>query len=508
MRRQKGEQRMREPTSVPQFLQKPLPNVSLRDLVAPLFRKKWVFVITFLSVLTAADLVALLMSPQYTSRMSVLVNRERLDPVVTTGATTQLVTDGNPVSEEEINSEAELLKSRDVLEKVVLANGLQKQQGGLIGILRAGQSEADRVERAVTALAKNIKVDVGTKTDLINVAYSSSDPQVAYGVLKTLGTLYLEKHVAVHRPPGSFEFFAQETQKYQQALAQSENRLRSFEQQQGAAAPDLERADMALQVTNAVGQMHATVETIAADEQRIHSDQREMDVTPPRSATKQDVNAADMLLQQLGSALLAAQTKRTQLLAKYDPHYPLVLEADQEVADAKIAIAQAEKNPYVNKETDRDPTFEWLREDLVKTQADLAAQRANLVAIRAGIAGMQAQMADLDQKAVTQQDLLRDVKANEDNYLLYLAKREQARTSDALDKTRIANVAIAVPPAIPALPTHGLLFYVLGGFVLATLLAISAAYFADYFDPSFHSPSQVMDTLGIPVVVAVSKKIA
>ena len=28
-------------------------------------------------------------------------------------------------------------------------------------------------------------------------------------------------------------------------------------------------------------------------------------------------------------------------------------------------------------------------------------------------------------------------------------------TSDALDKTRIANVAIAVPPAIPALPTHG-----------------------------------------------------
>ncbi len=500
---------MRELNPSPQLLQKSLPNLSLRDLAAPLFRRKWVLITTFLGVFVAAGLAGLVTPPQYTSRMSVLVNRERIDPVVTTGATTQLVTDGNAVSEEEINSEAALLKSRDVLERVVLANDLQKRhEGSLLGRLHSGQSEADRVESAVTALAKNLKVDVGVKTDLINVTYSSSDPRLSYAVLKTLGTLYLEKHVAVHRPQGSYEFFAEETEKYQQALDQSENRLRSFEKQEGAAAPDLERADMAVQVTNAVGQMHTTVETIAADEQRLRSDRQQMEVTPQRSATKQDVKAADMLLQQLGSALLTAQTKRTQLLAKYDSTYPLVREADQEVADAKAAIAQAEKNPYVNEETDRDPAFEWLREDAVKTQADLAAQRSNLVAIKAGIEGMHAQLADLDQKAVTQQDLLRDVKANEDNYLLYLAKREQARTSDALDKTRIANVAIAVPPAIPALPKRGFLFFLLSGFALATLLAISAAYFADYFDSSFHTPAEVMETLGIPVVVAVPKRVA
>ncbi len=121
---------------------------------------------------------------------------------------------------------------------------------------------------------------------------------------------------------------------------------------------------------------------------------------------------------------------------------------------------------------------------------------------------MQDQMADLDQKAITQQDLLREVKADENNYLLYLGKREEARTSDALDKTRIANVAIAVPPAIPALPTHGFLIVVLGGMAVATLLAISAAYLADYFDSSFHTPAQVSDALGIPFVVAVARKTA
>ena len=46
---------------------------------------------------------------------------------------------------------------------------------------------------------------------------------------------------------------------------------------------------------------------------------------------------------------------------------------------------------------------------------------------------MNLQIVDLDQKAVKQSDLLREAKANEANYLLYLSKREQEKTSDALD---------------------------------------------------------------------------
>jgi capsular polysaccharide biosynthesis protein len=47
---------------------------------------------------------------------------------------------------------------------------------------------------------------------------------------------------------------------------------------------------------------------------------------------------------------------------------------------------------------------------------------------------------------------------------------------------------------------------ILVGFGSATVLGIGAAYAADYFDPSFHTPAQVVDFLDIPVVIAVSKK--
>ncbi len=41
---------------------------------------------------------------------------------------------------------------------------------------------------------------------------------------------------------------------------------------------------------------------------------------------------------------------------------------------------------------------------------------------------MRSQMVSLDADAVQQEALMRDAKANEGNYLLYLGKREQERT--------------------------------------------------------------------------------
>ena len=72
--------------------------------------------------------------------------------------------------------------------------------------------------RAVRALANQIQVETPSKTNLIEVTYSSSDPALAYGVLNSLSNLYLEKHAAVHRPAGSYQFFAQQTQSYKAAL--------------------------------------------------------------------------------------------------------------------------------------------------------------------------------------------------------------------------------------------------------------------------------------------------
>jgi polysaccharide biosynthesis protein PslE len=483
-------------------------GISPRDLAAPLFRRRHIMIGTFLIALVAGVVAAFMSPPQYTSRMAILVNHERLDPIVTSQATTQLVNDNTLVSEAEINSEAELLKSTDVLKQVVEVNKLQGQPThSFLDLFHRKLSESDRIEVAARSLAKNLKVEALPKTNMIEVTYSSSDPQQSYGVLKALGDLYLDKQVKVHRPAGSYEFFAGEAKKSQNALQAAEDRLNAFHKT-GAAAPDLERADLAQQLSNAVGQAHAAEEAIAVDEKRMETDRSQMKVTPERSATKQDVNAPSLLLEQLHATLLAAQTKRSELALKYDPKYPLVQEADREIASAKAAITEAETKPYINQQTDRDPTFELLREDQAKTETDRAAQYASLAAVRKTIKSLQSQIIDLDQQAVAQQDLEREVKVSTDNYLLYRSKSDQQRTSDALDKSRIANVALAVPPVVPSLPDRSLTLTLMFACGFAMLLSLGMVCAFEYFDSSFHTPAQVSNYLGVPLVVAIPKRLA
>jgi uncharacterized protein involved in exopolysaccharide biosynthesis len=484
-------------------------DLSLRDWVTPLFRRKRVLIGTFVGVLGAVTLLAGLGGPAYSSRMAILVNRERVDPLVSTEATTPIVSADNPVTQEEINSEVELLGSRDVLEKVVLATGLENPKGfSLIDFLMPFETRDNHIARAVKRLAKQIKIKPIKDSNLIEVTYKSPDPQLSYSVLKSLGDFYMAKHVEVHRPAGSFEFFANETEKYHSDLRRAEDDLRKFGQHNSIAAPAEQRTQLAAQVAASVGLLHQSEQLIAADRERIKDDQLQMGKTPARSPTMQASAANDKLIDDLNTELLAAQTKRTQLILKYDASYPLVQEIDQEIVQDKAAAMRAEETKYVTETTDRDPTFELLREDLAKSESDLAGQRATLAATKLSIESIQAQMIKLDQLSVSQQDLEREAKAAESNYLLYLGKREQERTSNALDITRIANVAVAVPPAIPVLPVFSWPMIVLFGLSASTVLALGTAYTLDYLDPTFQTPTQVIAILDIPVVVSMSKTLA
>ena len=340
---------------------------------------------------------------------------------------------------------------------------------------------AMKQEAAARRLAKKITVEAAATSDVIDVKYGRmGEPEVPACVLQTLGKLYLEKHLQLQRPLGTSDFFAQETAKYQQALTDAESRLTDFSRTEGVAAPDILRTDMATQVATSEAALYQAKQAIAADEKRIENVTQQMAATPARSSTTESSVAANLLLENLNATLLAGQIKRSQLLMKYDPNFPLVKEADQEIAETQAAIANAEKAKYVNATTDRDPTYELLREDKAKTEADLASEKATAAALVNSVAGMRAQMVTLDADAVKQSALIREAKADEGNYLLYLGKREQERTSDALDLKRIANVAIAVPAVVPALPAHSPWLVMFLGLIAAVVMAVAAAYVAEY----------------------------
>jgi uncharacterized protein involved in exopolysaccharide biosynthesis len=487
-----------------------IPRLTLRDMLRPLFRHRLAVTLTFSSIFLLSILWALLWANHYwVATMQVVVGGERLEPAVTPQPTAAVQETRNAVTVDDVDSEVALLQGRDMLREVA-------QTCQLVG---NGSSFWDRfdsrdrvvkkaaaLERATKTLAGSLKVEAQKTSRLIDLGYGSTkSPETAACVLQTLGKLYLEKHLRLQRPAGALDFFTQETDKYWHALAESETELVKFSKTGGIAAPEILRADLAQQLIATQGNLYQTRQAIAGHKQRIENVKAQMAVIPSRSFTTEASISANLLLDQLHSTLLASQLKRTQLLMKYDPSFPLVKEVEQEITETKDAIAAAEQTKYINTTTDRDETFEYLRQDLARTKADLASEEARASALQTSIHDMQLQMVNLDAKSVEQSALVREAKANEANYLLYLTKREQERTSDALDDKRIANVAIAVPAEVPILPARSPASIIFAGFWGALFLAIGAGYLAELADPSFRSPSEVEEILSIPILAAVPK---
>lgn len=489
----------------------PMPVLTLRDILMPIFRRRRLMALSFCCVFVSITVFAWTwVARYYVSKMQVLVEQDRSDPAISTAQNAAMATN-KVLTTDQVSTEMALLQGQDMLRSVAKTCGLSDRPSAMDVFLPRDPAlrSAQKLENAATGLAKSLAVEVEKSSDVINVKYGKvGEPETPACVLQTLGKLYLAKHLQLRRPAGASEFFAQQTQEYKDALSQAEARLVNFSHEMGVAAPDELRSHLSEQVANSEAALVQAREEASADVQRIYAEERQLESTPSRSPAQEVSNSANLLLEQLGSSLLAAQEKRTQLLAKYEPTYPLVREADQEIAQAQAAIEQAEKAKYVNQTTDRDPTYELLRQDLAKTQADLASQKALATATSESIHTMKLQMVDLDQKAVEQAALMREVKADEGNYLLYLNKREQQRSSDVLDAKRIADVAIAVPPVVPSLPAHSPVLVTIIGFVLAVFVSVAAVFTMEYLDGSFRTPAEVAEVLNMPVLASVPRRVA
>ncbi|HEY0430392.1 MAG TPA: Wzz/FepE/Etk N-terminal domain-containing protein, partial [Pyrinomonadaceae bacterium] len=101
-------------------------QVSVRDIASVILRHKLLLCATFLVVALGTAVLTFMLPNEYESRMKILVKNTRSDvpitPERTTGATGVFF--DNDVSENQINSEIELLTSEDLLKQVVTECGL------------------------------------------------------------------------------------------------------------------------------------------------------------------------------------------------------------------------------------------------------------------------------------------------------------------------------------------------------------------------------------------------
>jgi uncharacterized protein involved in exopolysaccharide biosynthesis len=491
----------------------PALSLSLRDLLDILFRRRRVILLSFVGFLVGGLLAIVILSPTYEAQMKILVDRERIDPVVSSEGNV-IETDRN-LTPDEVTSEVELFQSRDSLEKTVADCGLYEVKNPwsfaamklrALGALGLAPDKGTRIFRAVLDLEKNLQVIPVNNSNLIKVTYDDHTSQMAAQVLTELGNLYLLKHATVHRPQGTSEFFQQQAEQYKNELAEAETRLVNMNQQTGVISADFEKQVTLQKLSDFDVALQQTRAAIAETKQRIHALQGKDASIPSRVTTQIRTSDNPQLMANLKSTLLNLEIKRTELLEKYDPSYPLVQEAETQISQAVAAIADAETRAVREETTDQDPTHEWIRTEMAKAEADLMGLEARSLVMSDALSVLQNKALRLDRESVVQRDLLRAAKADEESYLLYHRKREEARIADALDQRRIVNVAIAEAATIPMIPTGlpaGIKLFL--AVVIAALLSLGFGFLGEYFDPSFRTAAEVKEYLDIPLLAAIPK---
>jgi uncharacterized protein involved in exopolysaccharide biosynthesis len=473
-----------------------------RDVAMVLFRQRKVFLWVCGLVLASALLYAVA-GTKYQAHMKVLVRRGRADAPVSAQENAPLDLTRMQATEEDLNSEVELLRDDEVLRKVVQASSLQAHDW--LHFLRSGQGQEAQVERAARRLAKKLEVEPVKKTNLIEVSYASEDPQLAAKVLQAVATAYLEKHMEVHRPGGEFHFFEQQTAESRRELEAAKGKLLQFNSRHGVIAAG-EQRDLALQKLSEIdASFRQTKIEFAETQRRIWELKIQLTELPERTTTQ--VRTADNpeLLKSLKASLLDLQLKRTQLLTKFEPSHRLVQEVDQQISQAQAAIAGESKSPIQDQTTDRNTQYEWAKSELERAEVQLKGLESRAAATEKEQRSNRTAAQHLGDDAINQDDLASSEKAAEENYLLFVKKQGEARVSDALDQRGIVNVAIAEQPVVPALPVWSAWAVIAVGIAAAGALGTGGAFAANYLTPTFRSRDEVLAYLNAPVLASLPR---
>ncbi len=471
---------------------------SLRSAVESIFRYRQLWIFVAAGVIALTLLYTLLMPKEYRSEMEILVQNTRGAEQITPDRNTGTVTI-NDVTEEQINSEIELLRSRGLANVVVDPQWNSRQ----VSALSYAQLKAH--DKAVAEFEKHLSAELVRKSNIIHLTYTASDPHQATEYMTRLLTAFLAKQREIAQPPGTADFFASEAERYKHELDDAQQKLTAFQQkQQIVSVPDTEQS-IDGQVNAAEAELRSTDAQISEVTRKLGTQTRQLKGISARQTTVERTVPNEYSIEQLNTMLAELENKRTTLLTKFTENDRLVQEVNKQIADTKASLANAQHMTSQEQSTDVNPVWQAVTGSIIENEADRQALRARHDALVQQIAGLRGNLSDVEGSTVEYTTLRQQVTDLENNYQLYTQKRDEARIADQMNANRLLNVSIAQSPTFTISPFRPkpMVDMVLGGFT-AVILASFVVFFAEMGRSTIASSNELERVSQFPVLAVVS----
>lgn len=457
------------------------------DLFRALYSRKLLAVGIFFAIVGAGMTVTLLLTPTYESTMKVLITRDRIDPRVTADEN-RSDTWRSEFSEEEFNSEMEILQSRAVIEGVVKQLELDKQEAnapqGWLARLKTRfansyrslhkQTAPDATERAVTRLSEQLEVVSVKKSRIIKVTYRDNNPERAAQTLNEMYRQYGEHHLRLRQSSKAANVFHEQSEAFNQKLKEATDALKRFDERTGVSANSAQQTLQQQQYYEVQSQLDKARTEMRETEKRIAALSVQIKTQPERVESEARTKYAPAL-DKIKEEILALELQRTQLLQKYQPNHRLVKDVEERLAQSRELLAREEKSPPQERATVLNEIHRRLTSELLSAHADLAALREREQKLAALATQYKEKVTSFDTKSLERAALERARAVNEEAYLLYRKKAQEADIVNALNQERIVNFSLAEAPAVNRRPVSPKPLINLIALTMVGLVAAAAA---------------------------------
>src|SRR5437868_3328440 len=483
-------------------------SLNLSSILLAVFKRKRTILFSTAAGAIAAAAVYLLWPHSYESNAALLVryvlDRSSVDPETAAGgAVGSIATKTNDTF---INAEVSILTSWDLAVQVAEALGPKR-------VLPDAKGNPS-INEAAGAIFSGLNVVSTKNSNVIQVSYTNSRPEVATLVLNELVNRYFTKHLEVHRSAGAFDFVSQQTDQVRSRLNQTEDALKALKAKAGILDLKDSTTGLTSEATKMEDQLRSAEGDLAEQRARVKlmegaaaSNPAQPAVTttspsPTATATPspaaQPTNEQIQQYQGLIARLGELRKSEVELLSKYS-------DSTSPVKSVRAHIADLE-----NEKRDSEKKFPGLaalgspKTDLGNEKAKLAGLEARAEMLKSQLGGVRERIKQLAETSPQIARLERSKDLEETNYKYFEGSLQKARVDEALDPSKMPNISAVQRPSPPSLVTKTRNKVALGLAVGGLLLGLGLGLGNELFlNRSVKRPFELEGQLHTPVFVSI-----
>jgi len=480
----------------------PLPQSSamtLRDIYYVIFRHKKKVAIFFCCVLALVVFTIVRMPRVYESEAQMLIRLGRenttLDPTTGMGAPTINVTESR---ETEINTDIEVLRGREIVERVVDSLGV----GTILNLtartekkhLQTSGDSVMKKEQAVALIEKNLTTELIKKTNIINISYQSLNPQTAHDVLDMLIRCYYQKHMSIYRPAGSYAYIEQQKDFLEQSLKSQEVQLRTMRDSTGIVSVPEQQASLLTSIADLQSSLERAKADVSASNARIQAIEKNIsNYRENMSEYKMvgtNMSSSDLLRTKLNDMRL----KQLELGSFYSDSSRKMKNLRQEIQKTQVMLDSEDVH------NNGSVVIRQMLLDLMAEKASFAGVNARYQTLKTLMQKALNKMTAFNSNRIIISELQRQLDLDDANYRKYVDNLEQARIDLGLKDKNLSNINIIQPATYPLKSIIGSrkIRVVLFGLLFAFFGSLCVAFVMEFLDHTIKRVEDIEEYLHLP----------